>query len=106
MRISAGASCGAEPPGSTVTSAAPFDRAAAVRALGIDMASCKRSDGPTGAGHVKVTFQPNGSVSAVDVDAPYAGTATGVCIAKRYRGATIPPFAGSALAVGKTIVIE
>jgi predicted Zn finger-like uncharacterized protein len=106
MRISAGAACSAEPPASTVTSAAAFDRPAAARALGINVASCKRADGPTGAGHVKVTFQPSGSVSAVDVDAPYAGTATGACVAQRYRRAAVPPFAGGPLSVGKSFAIE
>ena len=106
MRLSAGAACGADRPGSTVTSAPPFDRAAAARALGISMASCKRAGGPSGAGHVKVTFQPNGSVSAVEVDPPYSNTATGTCVAQRYRGTSVPPFAGAPLAVGKTFTIE
>jgi hypothetical protein len=105
MRLSAGAACGAEPPGSAVTPP-PFDRLAASRALGINVTSCKRGEGPTGPGHVKVTFQPGGSVSAVDVDAPYAGTATGACVAQRYRGASVPPFAGGPLSVGKTFVIQ
>jgi len=89
-----------------VTSASPFDRPAAARALGISVASCKRADGPTGAGHVKVTFQPTGSVSAVDVGAPYAGTATGTCIAQRYRAASVPAFSGGPLSVGKSFMIE
>jgi len=55
---------------------------------------------------VKVTFQPGGSVSAVDVEAPYAGTATGACVAQRYRGASVPAFAGGSLSVGKSFVIE
>ena len=97
MRVAAGAACGAEP---------PFDRLAASRALGVNVSSCKRGDGPTGAGHVKVTFQPSGSVSAVDVDAPYAGTATGACVAQRYRGASVPAFAGGPLSVGKSFAIE
>jgi hypothetical protein len=87
-------------------SAPPFDRPAAARALGISVASCKRGDGPTGTGHVKVTFLPSGAASAVDVEAPYAGTATGACVAQRYRGATVPPFAGGPLSVGKTFAIE
>lgn len=103
MRISAGAACGGESPR---TSPQAFDRPAAARALGISVSSCKRTDGPTGAGHVKVTFQPSGSVSAVEVEAPYAGTATGACIAQRYRGATVPAFTGGPLAVGKTFAIE
>ena len=106
MRLSTGAACGAEPPGSTMTSAPPFDRPAAARALGINVASCKRGDGPAGVGHVKVTFQPSGSVSAVDVDAPYAGTATGACVAQRYRGVSVPAFAGGPLSAGKSFVIE
>ena len=106
MRVAAGAMCSAEPTGPTVTSAPPFDRAAALHALGIDVASCKRGASPSGAGHVKVTFQPSGAVSSVEVDAPYAGTATGSCVAQRFRTATVPAFAGAPLSVGKTFMIE
>ena len=106
IRVAAGATCSSEPTGPTVTSAPPFDRAAALRALGVNVASCKRGGAPSGAGHVKVTFQPSGAVSAVEVDAPYAGTTTGSCVAQRFRGATIPAFAGAPLSVGKSFVIE
>ncbi|AKU93621.1 hypothetical protein AKJ09_00285 [Labilithrix luteola] len=105
MRLAAGASCGAGTPASA-TSAPVFDRLAATRALGIDVTSCKRGDGPTGPGHVKVTFQPTGTVSAVDVDAPYGGTGTGACIVHRYRRASLPAFAGGPLTVGKNFIIE
>ena len=106
MRLAAGAACSADPPVAMVTPAAPFDRAAAVRAMGISVAGCKRAEGPTGPGRVKVTFQPSGAVSAVVVDAPYAGTATGVCIAKRYASVSIPAFADHPLSAGKSFVIE
>ncbi len=106
MRLSAGATCGAEPPVSREASSPPFDRPAAARALAINVTSCKRGDGPVGTGHLKVTFQPSGSVSAVDVDAPYAATATGACVAQRYRGVSVPPFAGGPLSVGKSFAIE
>lgn len=106
MRLAAGAACGAEPARPTGTSAPPFDRPAAARALAVNVASCKRGDGPTGAGHVRVTFQPSGTAMAVDLDAPYAGTATGTCVAQRYRGASVPAFAGGPISVGKTFAIE
>lgn len=105
MRLAVGASCGAPTGGTTTTTAPPFDRAAATRALGVDVASCKRGDGPTGPGHVKVTFQPSGSASGVEVDAPYAGTPVGTCVAQRFRATTIPAFAGGPLTLGKTFVI-
>lgn len=107
MRLSVGAPCGAEPSTSTSTkSAPPFDRPSAARGLAISVANCKRADGPTGAGHVKVTFQPSGLVSAVDVEAPFAGTAAGACIAQRYRGVSVPAFSGGALTVGKGFALE
>jgi hypothetical protein len=107
MRLSVGAPCGETQSASSSSGSAPaFDRSAALRALGISVASCKRPDGPTGAGHVKVTFQPTGSVSAVDVDAPYGGTRTGTCVAERYRSVNIPAFSGSPLMVGKTFAID
>lgn len=106
MRLSVGGTCSAASTTSPVGAAPPFDRAAAGRALGISVASCKRADGPTGPGHLKVTFQPSGSVSAVDMEPPYAGTPTGACIAQRFRAATVPAFSGSSLSVGKGFAIE
>lgn len=107
MRLSVGAPCGGEPSTSSSTkSAPPFDRPSAGRALAISVANCKRTDGPTGAGHVKVTFQPSGLVSAVEVEAPFAGTAAGACIAQRYRGVSVPAFSGGALTVGKGFALE
>jgi hypothetical protein len=86
-------------------SAPPFNRDAAARALSVNVAGCRRDDGPTGPGHLKVTFQPNGSASAVDVDAPYANTAVGACVADRFRAVTIPAFADGPLSLGKTFAI-
>jgi hypothetical protein len=83
-----------------------FDRPRAARALAVDVSSCKRAGGPPGSGHLRVTFQPSGAVSGVDVDAPYAGTAAGACVAQRYRGASVPAFSGGALTVGKTFTLE
>lgn len=90
--------------------AGPFDRGAAAAALGAiagSVGSCKKADGPTGAGHVTVTFAPNGSVKAAVADsAPYQGTAVGGCVAGKFRGAHIPPFSGSDQAVGKSFSIN
>src|SRR5882724_9399104 len=64
-----GAFVGADPtpaaPAAAAGGSAPFDRGAAAAALGaINVAACKKGDGPTGSGHIKVTFAPNGSVSS------------------------------------------
>lgn len=106
MRLAVGAACGESSSSSISSTAPPFDRSAAARALGVNVASCKRADGPTGAGHVRVTFEPRGTVSAVDVEAPFGGTATGACIAQRYKAATVPAFSGGSLTVGKSFAIE
>jgi predicted Zn finger-like uncharacterized protein len=106
VRLSVGAPCGNLPPSASSTQAAPpFDRPSALRALAIDVAGCKRADGPTGPGHVRVTFQPSGAVSAVDVAPPFSGTASGACVAQRYRATSVPAFSGGALTVGKSFTI-
>lgn len=89
-------------------STAPFDRGAAAAALGgVNVQSCKKPDGPTGAGHVKVTFAPNGTVSAAVIDGgPFPGTSVGGCIAGKYRGARVPPFAGGPVSVGKSFTVN
>jgi hypothetical protein len=68
---------------------------------------CKKDDGPTGSGRVKVTFAPNGNVTAASVESgAFAGTAVGGCVAALFRGAHIPPFDGSAVAVTKSFTIN
>lgn len=87
----------------------PFSRDAAAQTLGdiaSKLASCRRPDGPTGVGKVRVVFEPTGIVSAVElVDGPFQGTATGGCILQRFRSARVPPFAGSAVPANKTILV-
>jgi predicted Zn finger-like uncharacterized protein len=89
-------------------STAPFDRGAASAALGgVNVQSCKKPDGPTGSGHVKVTFSPDGSVSSAVVDGgPFPGTPVGGCIAGKYRGARVPAFAGGPVSVGKSFTVN
>src|SRR5205823_625200 len=95
-----------KPPENTTGSGsgAPFDRGAASGALGgIDVQACKKPDGPTGPGHVTVTFAPDGSVASAIVDqGAFPGTPVGGCIAGRFRGAHVPAFSGAAVRVGKS----
>ncbi len=87
---------------------APFDRGAAAAALGaVNVQSCKKPDGPTGSGHVKVTFGPSGAVSSATADAPpFAGTPVGGCVAAKFRGVKIPAFSGGSVSVGKSFTIN
>ena len=56
---------------------------------------CQKASGVTGPGTASVTFAPDGSVSAVAVDAPYAGTKEGDCAAAQFRRAKVNAFTGS-----------
>jgi len=91
-------------------SANPFDRGAAAAALGSiadGVTSCKKPGGPTGDGHVSITFSPGGSVVSAIVDQPpFAGTAVGGCVAGKFRGAHVPAFAGGNLTIGKRFSIN
>lgn len=89
-------------------SSAAFDRGAAQGALGaVNVQSCKKPDGPTGSGHVKITFGPDGTVSSAVVDGgPYPGTPVGGCIAGKFRGAHVPPFSGGPVSVGKSFTVN
>jgi predicted Zn finger-like uncharacterized protein len=104
----AGGGGSAPPPPAANATAAPFDRGAAAGALGaVNVAGCKRPDGPTGSGHVAVTFSPDGTVSSAVVDqAPFAGTPVGGCVAGKFRGAHIPSFGGGPVRVGKSFTIN
>jgi len=108
LRKAAGGGGAAPAAAPAPASTAPFDRGAAAAALGaVNVASCKKSDGPTGGGHVAVTFAPNGSVTTAVVDQPpFAGSAVGGCVAGKFRGARVPPFSGAPMKVGKSFVLN
>jgi len=87
---------------------APLNRGAALAALGSASSAasaCKRADGPSGSGSVKVTFSPEGSTKSVIVSAPFAGTAVGQCVAGAFRSAHVPPFSGSSITIPKSFRI-
>ena len=65
------------------------------------------SDQPLGKATVVVTFEPDGTVSAATVsDPPFAGTATGNCIAQAMKRASVPPFSGLPGTVSKSLAIQ
>ena len=98
----------AAPAGGGGGSTAPFDRGAAAAALGaVNVQSCKKADGPTGSGHVTVTFAPDGSVQSAVIDGgSFPGTPVGGCIAGKYRGAHVPAFGGAPVRVGKSFTLN
>jgi predicted Zn finger-like uncharacterized protein len=87
-----------------------FNRGAASAALAAAAGGargCKKPDGPTGSGRVRVTFAPSGNVTQSAVQgAPFAGTAVGGCVAAAFRGARVPPFDGSPVSVTKSFSIN
>ena len=69
--------------------------------------ACRKDGDPSGTANITVTFAPSGRVTSATVQGPpYAGTATGGCIASAMRRASVPAFSGEHITVSKTIVIE
>ena len=94
-------------------SAAPgteFDRAAAVAALkgaAAQASSCRKDGDPSGTAVLTITFAPSGRVTSAAIQGPpFAGTATGGCIASTMRHASIPAFDCDRVTVTKTVIIE
>jgi len=83
-----------------------FDRGAAAGALArIGVSQCAAS-GQVGTGHVSVTFSPSGRVSeAVVDDAVFSGTPAGRCVISAFFNASVAPFNGSPVRVGKSFTI-
>jgi hypothetical protein len=85
-----------------------FNKAAARSALeeaADSAASCRNVDTPAGAARVAVTFAPSGKVtSAVIESGPFVGTASGGCVASKFRNLHVPPFTSDdPVTVHKTI---
>lgn len=83
-----------------------FDRAAAAATLmAVNVQVCKRQ--LSGTGHVTVTFATDGSVTGAVVDSgPFTGTLEGACVATRFRGARVTPFAGPPVRVGRSFTLR
>jgi hypothetical protein len=88
--------------------AAPFDKQAAVSALSsVDLVKCKTTNAPRGDGHIMVKFQPAGVATEAVVDkGPWVGTPVAKCIAKEFKKAKVPAFAGDIVQVGKSFRFE
>ena len=68
--------------------------------------ACSSDAGPNGAGHVKVTFAPNGAVRSVELDLPFDGTPVGKCIASKLRGVRVASFDGDPQTVSKNFLVR
>jgi hypothetical protein len=86
----------------------PFDRAAAAAALGrVELSHCKVTNSPRGEGHVKLTFEPGGTIKEAVVDGgPFVGSPVAGCIASAFKKIRVPAYDGSAVVVGKTFSIR
>jgi hypothetical protein len=87
-----------------------FDRAAARNALASAAAqasACRKDGDPSGTATITITFAPSGRITSANLQGPpFAGTATGGCIANTMRHATVPAFSGEHVTVTKTIVVQ
>ncbi|HTJ81587.1 MAG TPA: hypothetical protein VL400_07670 [Polyangiaceae bacterium] len=88
---------------------AEFDKSAASAALGAAVGSasgCKQPGDPSGTARVQITFVPSGRVTTANIAGPpFAGTATGSCIARAFKSASVPPFSGDPVTVSKSVNI-
>jgi hypothetical protein len=88
-----------------------FDTAAArssMRAIAGSLGACKSSpEEEGGSGSVRITFGPSGAaMQAVVEGGGLTGTPLGSCIASRFRGARVPPFAGSPVTVRQSFTVR
>jgi hypothetical protein len=99
-----------KPPEKEVALAPPFNSGAASSALSAAAgraSACRKQGDPSGTATVIVTFAPSGRVTSAQVNGrPFAGTATGGCIAGILRSAQVPAFSGDKVTVSKTVVIN
>jgi hypothetical protein len=55
---------------------------------------------------VSVTFAPSGRATATSVAGELAGTEVGGCVARLFRAAKVPPFAGDPVTVSKSFTVQ
>jgi hypothetical protein len=93
-----------------VAAGGEFDRdaaAAALSAAASQASSCRKEGDPSGVAVVRVTFSNAGRATRATLEGPpFAGTATGGCIAAAMRSAQVPPYGGDRVTVSKRVVIR
>ena len=78
----------------------------AVRAMGFIFVT-PATNAARGEGHIMVKFTPAGSATEAFVDkGPLKGTPVAKCIAKEFKKARVPAFAGDGVQVGKSFRFE
>jgi hypothetical protein len=95
--------------GGCVWGSSQFSRAAAAQSVNAAFDSakaCRVADGPIGTSHARITFDVNGVVIGVALEPPYAGTPVGACVEKKLRDATVPPFEGDPVTVGRDFTLD
>jgi hypothetical protein len=95
-------------PAPTPTTLGAFPRARATNEMDrvtSSLGSCKTSGGPTGAGSIRVDFEPDGRVATL-LRKPFAGTSTGSCIAGRFGAIRIGKFEGSTQLIERTFTVD
>ncbi len=83
----------------------PFDTLAAgdkLSQIARKIGQCQEPDGPTGAGRVRVLFQPSGQATSAAVSPPFHNTTTGACLVEQFKKTQVPPFGGQPVIVTKT----
>lgn len=97
-------------PASPPPSGNEFNKSAASAALNGAAgaaAGCKAPGDPNGVARVSVTFAPSGRATRAVVNGgPFAGTATGSCVAAAFRSLSVPAFSGDPVTVSKSVSIR
>ncbi len=92
------------PAAAAPASPAAFDRALAAKLLAAAAErsrSCGVAGVASGAVHARITFSPDGSVAAVEVDAPFTDTEVARCVSRELSRVSLPSFTGAPITVGK-----
>jgi hypothetical protein len=83
----------------------PFDTQAAGESLAKiarKVEKCRETGGPTGAGRVRVLFQPTGAATSAAVSKPFHQTKVGDCLVELFKTAKVPAFGGQPVIVTKS----
>jgi hypothetical protein len=87
-----------------------FDAEAArqsIAAAEARLSVCRGPSDPSGPATVVVRYAPSGRVTTATVESgPFVGTPTGGCIAATFRSSRVPPFAGEAVTVKRTVTLR
>jgi hypothetical protein len=93
--------------GSSSDEAVRAEAARIFQTIAEEAASCRQPGDPAGIANIRVTFEPTGEASSIELEkGTFHKTKVGDCVLKLLKGAHVTPFSGKPVTLTRAVIIR